>query len=410
MSGITHEQQVLFLLLGNALFLRGDKIPDDVDWNVVLREARQQAVLPLAWEAAKGCLSGPAAEAIDRQVGEIVVNDMYIDFDHVELHSCMQAAGIPYVVMKGSASAAYYPQPMLRMMGDVDFLVHREDVQRAGEALLAQGFQAREGQDETIHRAYTRNNDPTHSSEWELHWRPNGIPSNATGEKIWELLSDSVETACLHETENGCYMVPDDFHHGLMLLVHTAMHLMHSGVGLRHLCDWAVFSDSLPTERFCALFEGPLQEVGLWGFASALTACAARYLGCCAPRWAELVPEELLEALMLDILAGGNFGKKDRGRLDQARFLVDREQGVVGKNVGGKNLLSALSVKARRSLPFLERAPFLLPVGWAWVSVRHLLRIARGKRPAIRLDETLGAAEKRSELYKQLRLFEPWEG
>ena len=406
MTSIREEQRVLLALLGQTLFGRAPALEQEPDWNAVLREAKQQAVLPLAWEAAKTRLSGPKAEAMDEAVGKLVANNMFMDFDHVELHQAMTAAGIGYVVMKGSASAAYYPQPMLRMMGDVDFLVRQEDAARAGQTLGELGFRETEERDNPIHQAYVRDTDPTHRSEWELHWQPNGIPRNAAGEEIRALLADSVETARLRETENGAYMVPDDFHHGLMILIHTAMHMIHSGVGLRHLCDWAVFAESLSDERFCALFREPLERTGLWDFACVLTALSTRYLGGAERPWTGERSEELLEGLMCDILSGGNFGKKDRARLDEARLLVDREKGLVSGEVSAKNLLSALNVKARRAMPFLQKAPLLLPLGWGYVALRHLGRMARGSRPALRLDRAVAGAEQRSRLYRQLRLFE----
>ena len=53
--------------------------------------------------------------------------------EHGELHELMTANDIHYVAMKGLASAMYYPEPSLRSMGDVDFLVYTEDLDRAGK-------------------------------------------------------------------------------------------------------------------------------------------------------------------------------------------------------------------------------------------------------------------------------------
>jgi hypothetical protein len=406
LQSITYNQRILLGLLGRALFDAAAELPAETDWNAVLREAKQQAVLPLAFHAARERFSEERAAALEARINEIVVNNMTMEYDHVELHQCMEAAGIPYVVMKGSASAAWYPQPMLRMMGDVDFLVHREDAERAGEALKALGFRETAERDNPIHQAYRRESDALHSSEWELHWQPNGIPYNEVGEKLRALLSDSIETSRLHETENGCFRVPDAFHHGLMLLLHTAMHLIHSGVGLRHLCDWAVFAADFSETEFRALFEAPLRETGLWDFAGTLTALCVRDLGCPDPGWPGERDPELLDALLLDILNGGNFGKKDSQRLNQSKLLVNREKGTVREGSGLRNLLSALNVKARRTLPAAEKHPVLLPAGWLVVGARHLWRVASGRRPSLRLGRMVEGASARSELYSSLHLFE----
>ena len=406
MDKISETQRLLLQLVGCALFGGTVDFPETIDWNALLREAKQQAVLPLAYHAAKDCFTGEKAEKLENRINDLVVNNMYLEFDHVELHQTMEAAGIPYVVMKGSASAAYYPQPMLRMMGDVDFLVHREDANRAGEALKALGFLETAERDNPIHQAYVRSSNPLYRSEWELHWQPNGIPNTPVGEKIRAMLADSIETSRLRETENGSYRVPDDFHHGLMLLIHTAMHLIHSGVGLRHLCDWAVFTARFSVEEFRATFEARLREAGLWRFAGALTAVSVRYLGCPDHSWQGEQDPALLDALMLDILSGGNFGKKDDQRLNQAKLLVNRTEGTVHRGAGLRNLVSAMNVKARRSLPAAKEHPVLLPAGWLLAGMRHMGRIVKGKRPSLHLGHIVEGAAERSELYRSLELFE----
>ena len=62
----------------------------------------------------------------------------------------------------------------------------------------------------------------------------------------------SAERGNVSEVE---YMVPTAFHHGLVMLLHVAGHLINTGIGLRHLCDWAVFAAKFSDEEFCEMFE-----------------------------------------------------------------------------------------------------------------------------------------------------------
>ncbi len=406
MKTMTPNQELLLSLLARALFDRKTALPEDTDWSGLFQEAKQQAVLPLVFESVKEQLPAAVRASLEGPVETCLLNNLLVDYEHVELHETMRAAGIDYVVMKGSASAAYYPRPMLRMMGDVDFLIRKEDAERGGETLRALGFRETAERDNPIHQAYVRRGEDGRRSEWELHWLPNGIPRNETGERIRELLSDSVETARLHQTDNGAYMVPDDFHHGLMLLTHTAMHLMHSGVGLRHLCDWAAFASHFGENDFRALFEEKLREVGLWDFAAALTAVSVRYLGCPDAQWQGDPPESLTRGLLLDILRGGNFGKKDRERLNEAKLLVNRREGTVRRGAWLRNAASAMNEKARRLMPVTRRLPLLLPIGWLRVGLRQCRRILSGRRPGLHLKRMVEGAAERSTLYQQLRIFE----
>lgn len=406
MKQITREQTTMLALLGNILFGR-QTVPDgELDWQSVMREADEQAVLPLVYQAAKGYLPAELAEQLAGRVDEILVNDMLLEFEHVELHQIMTEAGVDYVVMKGSASAAYYPDPLLRTMGDVDFLVREEDVARGGEALERHGFRPKKDEGSPIHRAYARSEDPRHDSVWELHWRPNGIPRNEVGQKLAALLHDSLETAVLRETENGAYRVPDDRHHGLMILLHTIRHMLHTGVGARHLCDWAAFVSHFSGTEFRDLFERDFRALGLWETAAALTAVCVRYLSMPDPGWQGHVPDELTEALMGDILEGGNFGSKDEERINASVLYVNSEDGTLGKKGKLSSLFSALSDRARKSFPAVREHPALLPAAWVCVAARHLLRVAQGRRPGLHVGRMLASANDRSALYRKLLIFE----
>ena len=66
---------------------------------------------------------------INKRAYAVFVNNTRILHAHAELTSILQ--GIPFVTMKGYASAYYYPQPIRRTMGDVDFLVHPSDILEA---------------------------------------------------------------------------------------------------------------------------------------------------------------------------------------------------------------------------------------------------------------------------------------
>ena len=52
----------------------------------------------------------------------------------------LRAADIPFVILKGAASACYYTQPTYRQMGDIDFLVLPEHFERARILMLEQDY------------------------------------------------------------------------------------------------------------------------------------------------------------------------------------------------------------------------------------------------------------------------------
>lgn len=46
-----------------------------------------------------------------------------------------------YVILKGIASATYYPRPELRCLGDVDFLTKEENVLEIEKEIVALGYE-----------------------------------------------------------------------------------------------------------------------------------------------------------------------------------------------------------------------------------------------------------------------------
>ena len=48
---------------------------------------------------------------------------------------------VPYVVLKGTSAAKYYPYPEYRMMGDIDIMTHHEDFDTACKQLVDNGYQ-----------------------------------------------------------------------------------------------------------------------------------------------------------------------------------------------------------------------------------------------------------------------------
>ena len=56
-------------------------------------------------------------------------------------------------------------------------------------------------------------------------------------------------------------------------------HMTSESIGLRHLCDWAVFVNSISNNEFVGLFSENLKSFGLWKFAQIMTATSEKYLG-----------------------------------------------------------------------------------------------------------------------------------
>lgn len=378
---LSNTQKELLALTATAIF-GAESVK--AGGEALIREACDQAILPLVY----ALLPQESKALSSKEYKQTMAANMAISYEHTELHDLLTENGIPYVILKGAASASYYPSPILRTMGDVDFLVKEQDLKRAGELLEGIGFQPEEDTG-GIHIAYHRE-----GSTWEMHRSINGIPDNPAGEIIRGYLSDLTETAVDYDEGNGILRIPDDFHHGLILLLHTASHLTSEGVGLRHLCDWAVFVNHFTDTQFVALFESRLKACGLWRFAQLLTLVSVKYLHLPEKDWAGDAEEELLEGMICDILSGGNFGKKDEDRYRQIKYISNRGEHTVDEKSAVHQLWETVSRKAKAEHKTKLR-----------VLTDYARLVLQGKR---KLDDlkTIRRAEGRKELYTEFRLYE----
>ncbi len=338
------------------------------------------------------------AAAVPRHLFTVMKNNAAVHAGHRDIDRLLTGAGIPYCILKGAASASYYPVPSLRAMGDVDFLVHEEDVARAAERLSTAGY-VPTGMPHGFHDVYHKGD-----LSYELHRAVTEFPDTPVGRRVREMLSDTVDTARLTENALCTCRLPDDFHHGLIMLLHMQHHMFAVGIGLRHLSDFAVFLFRLGEERFRATLEAPLREVGLWHFAAAVSAAAHVGLGLPYMSFmAEGMP--VAEALLCDILDSGNFGRADDGRLGEGYFLAAVGGDV--KNGPVRNLFLSVNGATVHAFPFLRRWWILRPPFWVFIVLRRVVRVLTGKRKPAHLVSAYRRGRPRRELYRALAAFEP---
>ena len=393
------HQIILLDILASALCRRPMTPPDLEDWEAVMREAQAQAVLPLVVSASKDRLPPALRKKWEFIRMQAYSRNMEVIAAHGDIHQRLTENGIPYVILKGCASARYYPHPDLRTMGDVDFLVEKSDLEHCEQILLKAGMKRVDHGTHGFHRNYS-----FQGISYELHWEAPMIPK-VGGEQIRTALFDIIRSACKVRDEAWEYRVPDDFHHGMVLLLHTAGHMTAGGIGLRHLCDWAVYIDSMTDAFVLGKLAPRLRDCGLWEYARVLTAICSRFLGAAERTWAA-GNTELPDKLMEDILTGGDFGLKEKHRLNYGVLTRDAETRQVRDRSIMSSLAAAVDRTAGKRYPSLYGKAPARPLAWVLVSGSYLCKIVKGQRAPVRFRKDGKIVRKRQELFRQLRLFE----
>ena len=400
-------QKQLLAVVSFQLFGRTSPQINGTDVSEILKEASAQTVFTTVFPFLQVLLKKESPEYFlkyqQQFFGNVMTNTNNF-LEHGELHRLMTEHGIDYCVLKGIASAYYYPEASLRDMGDVDFLVHEKDFENAKLAVLSTGFSVEHGDEsDSIHIAYAR----APRSVWEQHRSINGIPNSEVGERIREALSRMIETAECITLDGAACRIPDAFHHGLIMLLHVISHMTKEGIGLRHLCDWAVFVQKISDAEFKELFEEKLKYFGLWRFAQILTLVSEKYLGIDRNAWAQNpdIDGEQLENLMSDILNGGNFGKKDLNRYREIKYISNQDSKTVDSKNIYSQLMTTLNQKVCSDYPTINKHKILLPIGWIAESGKYLGLLLTGKRKSKNTSAMLNEAVKRKEIYSQMELF-----
>ena len=360
---MNNTEKQLLNQLSKALFGTLDAAPLSAD---VLKEAKIQTVSSLL--------------TTDYQ---IYAKNIRVIAAHAKLTKLLN--DIPFTTFKGYASAFYYSTPEKRTMGDVDFIVAPEYYQETVERLLHGGW-SRCNTENARHEEFEKD-----KLIFELHSEIKGIPKKTDNDHlsaesgVRALLADLIDTSVTVCTQQGPVIIPDEFHHGLIMLLHIAGHMLRDeGVGLRHLCDWAVYVQKVDLKKH----QDKLEKIGLWTFACQLTAVSSAYLGLPPKDWAGDWPQKFLESLIEDFLMAGNFGQKNAGR-DSTLKLAQ----------------TSFAQLTKEKVPIILDYPVLLPFAMVFYCLRYMVRLITGRAKFVKVGTFTGAKD-RQKLYDQFQLFD----
>ena len=152
---MTENTEIRCLTTMLTYALKGKKIPtpqlvelmQDVDEQALFELARAHAVAPLIYDVWNACpkMRTDVREKLQSYTTGIVGHSYRLLFYTKYLVGLLEEAGLPVAVLKGVATAEYYPQPELRKAGDVDLLLFTEEnCAKAVECLKEQGFREHE--------------------------------------------------------------------------------------------------------------------------------------------------------------------------------------------------------------------------------------------------------------------------
>lgn len=219
----------------------------------------------------------------------------------------MEKQGIRIIVLKGQTYAPFYPAPSLRQCGDIDYVCHPDDIEKAVSFLKY---------DLGLKLAHASSNK--HASfimdgiEYEIHRKITNfayLPSHYYCEKVfmqevwnhpYTMSIDGYPVPVMAPTYNAVYVFE-----------HIFLHLISDGIGLRQFCDWAMLLHYYRDEIDRSLLIKHLKGVKLYKAYRRMGSVLVDYLGLPEEEFPLTISEKdrrFSEKILNNIYHRGNFG------------------------------------------------------------------------------------------------------
>lgn len=384
--------------MGRALFGNQSQINFATDIDELYEEAVNQAVLPLIYcsltESEKDFYSKDISLKWEKKSYNYIVKNQRLLFEQNTIIELLKENNIKFAILKGSSCAVNYPDPLLRAMGDIDILVSPQEQVKTVKLLQKNGYS--DIYDKSHHCHFTiRKNGIT----VEVHKEPNGLFINEDSiikEKLNDFFSDALETV---KTETGIPML-DDKHQALVLIIHKLEHFLSGGLGLRQVCDWAVFVEKRLTIKLWKELEPIIYDMGLLVFTNAITKVCIDYLGL-PQKSVPFEPKcdlELLENIINHIMHCGNFGIKDKAYGEH--FFVDAHS-----KSRISSFFKVMNSACKKHWPICDKYSILRPIAPFVVYGRYIILRLKGERDRFEPIKLYKRSASKHELYKEIMPF-----
>lgn len=344
-------------------------------WTALFDLAESHKVLPLVVDSA---LQTPAARlasadlmsAVKRRSHALMFTQIQKTAEFLNLYRTLQAHKITPLVVKGIICRELYPNPDLRLSSDEDLLVEASEFATAIEVLKSCGLKPRtevENLDDVDEISLISDNGLSYI---ELHKYLFAPDSDSLGDfnaffadSFKKCISMQVQWTTIYTMEPGMHL--------FYLICHALKHFLHSGFGIRQVCDIVMFANAYGSEIDWKKLLAGCKELHAEKFSAAIFKIGKNYLtfdeerACYPKEWQEIEIDET--ELLLELLESGIYGGSSMSRRHSSKMTLDAV--AVGKNgkKSGNVVISAAFPPAKDlegRYPYLKEKPYLLPLAW----------------------------------------------
>ena len=361
-------------------FLNGTRVDwqeglSEEDWMELFILSRQHQVLPMVYEAVWSCpafgsLPGEKAQMLKRQMIQQIMLQSRKTEEFLDLYKKLTENGLSPIVVKGIVCRSLYREPDYRFSGDEDVLIQREMFGRCHEIFSENGMKLSQPDRDMGAEGEISYYKDKGLLRVELHKELFAADSEAYGD-FNDLFADAFDRK-IETVINGVKIYTMcHTEHLLYLISHAFKHFLHSGFGIRQVCDIIVYANRYGGEIDWDELLTKCRSIHAEVFAAALFDIGERELVFDKEKaqypeiWRQIDADG--RDLLADLIAGGIFGDSSMSRKHSSNMTL---QAVAADKRGAKQRASLRQSifpgreYMERTYTYLKKYPFLLPAAW----------------------------------------------
>lgn len=379
-------------------------------WQEIFMLAEAHKVLPLIFDAVYAC---PAAKSADKEFFAVLkrrcVNVMVLQTrktaEFTKLYEHLLEHEIQLLVVKGIVCRKLYPNPDLRISADEDILCDESLFGKTADILQAYGMKQTKQTTDIENEDEIGFIDKKGVSYIELHKHLFSKTSEAYGD-LNRYFTDALKECVPLEIQGTTIYTLNPGTHLFYLICHALKHFLHSGFGIRQVCDIVLFANAYGKQIDWHKMLEQCREIRAEKFAAALFKVGKTYLNFSeemsgySEEWSEIEVDET--ALLFEVLGSGIYGGSTMSRRHSSNITLEAVAAQKKGEKSGNPVLKTLfpSVKnLEGKYHYLQKRPYLLPVAWSERLIKyHQETCSMKENNAV---EALRIGNQRIELLKQ---------
>ncbi len=335
----------------------------------ILKLSELHRVLPLVYDNMHSCgLRLPQSTPVHSQVKLLVSQQALHTLAFAEVYRTLAQQGVYPAVVKGIICRNLYPKPDLRVSSDEDLLVSPAEHPKCCKLLEDMGFSLiKKDRPDHYQHSFVRS-DGLHI---ELHTSLFDA-QDAFFDKWNEEFKTWKDKTITISAEGTDFLTLNPTDHLLYLILHALKHFIHSGVGIRQVCDITILANRYVNEIDWHSFAKRCKALNALRFAMGIFAVAKNHLKLSLEvcntlsLFAPFPSDE--SALLEDLLSAGVFGNATMSRRHSGTITFSEAK---NKNKGICRRIFPPAKSLKSTYTYAKRSPLLLPVAWAHRLLRY---------------------------------------